>query len=1334
MNNIKRVLFTLMGLLLLIIGQMSISTLGVGKTSYAQVNTGATINIPGDRPTIQQGIDLANDGDIVLIAPGTYNENILMDGKTITLASWFHTTGQEQYIEQTIIDGDGDNVIDVGTVGEETRIIGLTIRNGEDGISVNSRIYVLNNRIVGNADGIDYERGGGVCSNNLFAYNTDDGVDLDGPTEVTVTDNIIRDNDDDGIEIRLHAYSGDLMDIIIRDNLISGNQEDGIQLIDYPDLSDRIFRVERNVFVGNAIAAIGFMEGGNTTEDLNGAAIPERVFVTNNTFVAESYGVVGGANVIVLNNIFRDVQNSALRRVSGDSIAAHNMLWNNGTDYEETNIDLPSTRFTDPLLNADYSLTANSPAMDTGTATFIWQGETVMDMPGSSYNGPAPDVGAFESEFDGSCEENNAIETCDGIDNDCNADTGDGSGESWYGGSCDGPDTDLCNEGIYDCINGIQSCSDITGDTGEVCSDGIDNDCDGTVDEINIPEPRTISIHPVADVLVNNGNPDRNYGTDLTLAIEGSPEKIAYLRFDVAGLSGPVQSARLRLEVVDRSSSGGTVHSISDNNWDENTVTFDTRPDMDSPDLDTLGVVEAGDIVEFDVTAAIGGNGTYSFAIVSDDSNKAEYRSREDLIHPPVLIITIRDEGVPYYCDDDSDGHVDMSGDGTYLANGCIPEGCETEPGNDCDDSNPGIISERMWYADNDADSYGDANSAILACSQPEGYVTDNTDCNDSDPGTFSERMWYADSDADTHGDANSTMQACSQPEGYVIDNTDCNDNDSSIHPEAVEICDGTDNDCNADTGDGSGESWYGGSCDGPDTDLCSEGIYECINGMQSCADITGDIDEVCSDGIDNDCDGTVDEIDILESLTVNINPAADVLVNDGNSDQNYGSDLTLGIEGSPEKIAYLRFDVTGLSRPVQSARLRLEVVDRSSSGGTIHTISDNSWDENTVTFDTRPDIDGPALDSLGVVETGDVAEFDVTAAIGENGTYSFAIVSDDSNKAEFRSREDSIHPPVLIITIRDDGVPYYCDDDSDGYVGMTGHGNNTSNGCIPDECETAPGNDCDDSNAVINPAAVEVCDAIDNDCDGTVDEDLSQPTTCGVGACSDNAGIEICSDGVWGGNTCDPFAGAIREGPFGSLSCFDSIDNDCDGFTDSDDPECVPVTLEVQVSAGSDDAEESDTGNVSLSSSDLELVLEESNQTIGIRFNEIDIPPGATIHNAYIQFTADETQSGLTILTIEGEATDNAQTFTRTNGDISSRVRTAASVGWTPDPWLDEGDAGFAQQTPDIASLIQEVVNNPNWINGNSLVIIITGEGKRVAESYNGSAAPVLHVEHSVN
>jgi hypothetical protein len=179
-----------------------------------------------------------------------------------------------------------------------------------------------------------------------------------------------------------------------------------------------------------------------------------------------------------------------------------------------------------------------------------------------------------------------------------------------------------------------------------------------------------------------------------------------------------------------------------------------------------------------------------------------------------------------------------------------------------------------------------------------------------------------------------------------------------------------------------------------------------------------------------------------------------------------------------------------------------------------------------------------------------------------------------------------------------------------------------------------------------------------------------------------------------------------------------------------------TPFLIEVRVAGSSDDAEEAASGNTSLGSSDLELTLDGgSHQTVGMRFTGIDIPQGATISNAYIQFQVDETSTGATSLTVQGEAIGDAPTFASVSGNISSRARTASAVGWTPAPWSTVGESGPDQQTPDISSVIQEVIYRPDWTSGNSIVIIITGTGKRTAESYNGvaSAAPLLHVEYSM-
>ena len=173
-------------------------------------------------------------------------------------------------------------------------------------------------------------------------------------------------------------------------------------------------------------------------------------------------------------------------------------------------------------------------------------------------------------------------------------------------------------------------------------------------------------------------------------------------------------------------------------------------------------------------------------------------------------------------------------------------------------------------------------------------------------------------------------------------------------------------------------------------------------------------------------------------------------------------------------------------------------------------------------------------------------------------------------------------------------------------------------------------------------------------------------------------------------------------------------------------------VTLDLRIDAGVDDVEEEQDGSVGSTSADLEMVLNGTDhQTVGLRFRSLPIPQGATIVNAYVQFTADGTTSTATSLQVQGHAVDNAPAFTSAIGNVTSRSLTTGSAGWVPPTW-NTGDSGPDQRSPDVSMVIQEIVNRPGWTSGNALVLIVSGSGTRRSESYDGNslAAPLLHVE----
>ena len=172
---------------------------------------------------------------------------------------------------------------------------------------------------------------------------------------------------------------------------------------------------------------------------------------------------------------------------------------------------------------------------------------------------------------------------------------------------------------------------------------------------------------------------------------------------------------------------------------------------------------------------------------------------------------------------------------------------------------------------------------------------------------------------------------------------------------------------------------------------------------------------------------------------------------------------------------------------------------------------------------------------------------------------------------------------------------------------------------------------------------------------------------------------------------------------------------------------------ITIPVSEGYDDVEENVIGQLYVDSSDLELVYDSTNllsfQKVGIRFQNVDIPQGATISNAYIQFTADESNRRSAELEFSLHDSDNSPQFTDRD-NVSGRGVVPHKIRWKPQPWT-EGQYGTAQRTPELKGMVQQVVDRQGWRPGNSMSFIIRGKGKssyrtkykRVAGAYESGA-----------
>lgn len=184
----------------------------------------------------------------------------------------------------------------------------------------------------------------------------------------------------------------------------------------------------------------------------------------------------------------------------------------------------------------------------------------------------------------------------------------------------------------------------------------------------------------------------------------------------------------------------------------------------------------------------------------------------------------------------------------------------------------------------------------------------------------------------------------------------------------------------------------------------------------------------------------------------------------------------------------------------------------------------------------------------------------------------------------------------------------------------------------------------------------------------------------------------------------------------------------------------CGEVSVARRVLKNEDDAEQKITDkNVSIDGNILSMSYTDNDdnvnkqQHVGLRFRDLKIPQGATIKSAKVVFTADRTSDNDDgSLQIFAEDRDNADVFKTDKENISNRTLTSAQRNWNPLKWLNNR----TYDTPDISSVIQEVVDRNGWCGGNALALVIKGDAFRDAKSRNQSAnkAPLLRVTYDAS
>ena len=717
--------------------------------------------------------------------------------------------------------------------------------------------------------------------------------------------------------------------------------------------------------------------------------------------------------------------------------------------------------------------------------------------------------GFYVATTNGDCVDNNpsinpgATEICNNLDDDCDENTLDGSGVT---APLNSNQEGICHETRQACVVGVwEDYYVFTGyeATEENC-DGVDNDCDGSVDE------------DLTTTYYFDDDEDGYGNLSVTIEACGLPTGYSENSLDCRDDLPAINPAALELcgDGLDNNCNGETDEedalecTIFYLDGDGDLFGTDDSRCLCSPDGDydteaTNDCVDDNPLIYPGAVEECNG--------VNDDCDSTT-ADGSGVVAPMNNI----QEGVCFgsqqFC---SEGDWE---DYYYTIPGYEEdeESCD-EIDNDCDGETDEDLTT-TYYFDDDDDGYGNASITIEACGLPTGYSANSLDCRDDLPAINPSALelcgdgldnncngetdeenalecitFYLDGDGDLFGTDDSRC-LCSPDGDYDTEDTnDCVDDNPLIYPGAVEECNNVDDDCNENTLDGSGVT---APLNSNQEGICHETRQACVVGVwEDYYVFTGyqELETLC-DEVDNDCDG---ETDVGLTTTYYFDDDGD----------GYGN-LSVTIEacGLPTGYSANSLDCRDDLPAINPGALELcgDGLDNNCNGE----IDEEDALECTLYYeDADHDDYGKTLEAKCLCEP----EFDYDAT--QNGD------CDDTDQNIFPGADEICNgedDDCDKLTDEEDAfgcITFYYDGDHDGF-GI----DNSKCLCSADDSYTSStSDDCVDDHPLINPEAEEICDGLDNDCDKDIDEGFPNNDGDDLADCvdpdDDNDGIKDIFD-----------------------------------------------------------------------------------------------------------------------------------------------------------------------------------------------------------------------------